>query len=116
MIIMDEAKKKLIDEYIKELVAIYGNHLKKIILYGSYARGDYRDDSDIDIMILLNISDIEAKSYQESLSEITFNYNFDFDMDINPIAHSEEVFNKWRNAYPFFKNIEKDGITIYDAA
>lgn len=64
MIIMDEAKKKLIDEYIKELVAIYGNHLKKIILYGSYARGDYRDDSDIDIMILLNISDIEDKSYQ----------------------------------------------------
>ena len=64
LIIMDEAKKKLIDEYIKELVAIYGNHLKKIILYGSYARGDYRDDSDIDIMILLNISDIEDKSYQ----------------------------------------------------
>ena len=42
--------------------------------------------------------------------------NFDFDMDIKPIAHSEEVFNKWRKVYPFFKNIERDGITIYDAA
>lgn len=113
---MDETKKRLMDKYVKELVSIYGTHLKKIILYGSYARGDYRDDSDIDIMILLSISDTEAQNYQESLSEITFNYNFDFDMDIKPIAHSEEVFNKWRKVYPFFKNIERDGITIYDAA
>lgn len=35
---------------------------KKVILYGSYARGDYRDDSDIDIMILLDLSDMDINS------------------------------------------------------
>lgn len=35
-------------------VQLYGKRLNKIILYGSYARGDYTDESDIDIMIVLN--------------------------------------------------------------
>lgn len=28
-----------------------------VILYGSYARGDYTSDSDVDIMILVNLSE-----------------------------------------------------------
>ncbi|MBP3470329.1 MAG: nucleotidyltransferase domain-containing protein [Lachnospiraceae bacterium] len=34
---------------------ILGKSLSKIIVYGSYARGDYREDSDIDIMILTTL-------------------------------------------------------------
>ena len=44
--------KNLLEQYTEILKGIYGNHLKVVILYGSYARGDYRADSDIDIMIL----------------------------------------------------------------
>ena len=50
--------KMLLDQYIKILQKIYGSHLKTVILYGSYARGDYKADSDIDIMILLDLSDM----------------------------------------------------------
>ena len=45
---MLDSKRELLNEYVNELTKIYGSHLKKIILYGSYARGDYREDSDID--------------------------------------------------------------------
>ena len=34
---------------------ILGKSLSKIIVYGSYARGDYREDLDIDIMILTTL-------------------------------------------------------------
>mgnify|MGYP000916201491 CR=1 FL=1 len=56
--------KILLDQYTEILRKIYGSHLKTVILYGSYARGDYKADSDIDIMILLDLSDIDIKQYR----------------------------------------------------
>ena len=44
-----------IKEFINGVKKILGDRLKKIILYGSFARGDYNDSSDIDIMILILI-------------------------------------------------------------
>ena len=58
----------LIKQYVNEIKQIYGTHLRQIILYGSYARGDFRPDSDIDIMILLDLSDLELKAYSQKLS------------------------------------------------
>lgn len=52
---MAEETRVLLGQYIEELRRIYGTHLKQIILYGSYARGDYRDDSDIDLMVLVDL-------------------------------------------------------------
>ena len=52
---MAEETRVLLGQYIEELRRIYGIHLKQIILYGSYARGDYRDDSDIDRMVLVDL-------------------------------------------------------------
>jgi predicted nucleotidyltransferase len=45
---------KILKKLKKELLRIYGESVESIILYGSRARGDARDDSDIDILIVLN--------------------------------------------------------------
>ena len=45
----------LLTQYLLELKKIYGTYLKSVILYGSYARGDYTSDSDIDIMLLVDL-------------------------------------------------------------
>ena len=74
--------KILLDQYTEILRKIYGSHLKTVILYGSYARGDYKADSDIDIMILLDLSDIDIKQYRHELSGETFDFNMDHDLDI----------------------------------
>ena len=65
---MPVSMKTLLEQYTKILQKIYGKHLKSVILYGSYARGDYREDSDIDIMILLDLSDIDIKQYRHELA------------------------------------------------
>ena len=106
----------LLEQYVTKLIEIYGSHIKSVILYGSYARGDYTEDSDIDIMILLDISDMEIKKYRHQLSGMTYDYNMDYDLDIKPIAKSEEHFKKWLPVYPFYANVEKEGVQLYHAA
>lgn len=113
---MPESKHVLIDKYVDEIKKIYGTHLYKIILYGSYARGDYSADSDMDIMILLDISDEELKQYSQRLSYMTYDFNLDNNIDIKPIAKNAQHFAKWSDNYPFYANIKKDGVILYGAA
>ena len=108
---LDEILRKYVDE-VREL---YGSKLKTVILYGSYARGDFRPDSDIDIMILVDLDDQEIKDRGHSLSDVTFEYNFDNDIMIMPIVKNLDHFNKWLRAYPFYNNVKKEGIELYAA-
>lgn len=108
--------KGLLDKYVEALHDIYGKHLKAVILYGSYARGDYNKDSDIDIMILLDLADLDIKKYRHELSRLTYDFNMDYDLDIKPIAKNEVHFNSWVNAYPFYENVNREGVKLFGAA
>ena len=103
----------LMEKYIAQVQKIYGTNLRKVILYGSYARGDFGSDSDVDLMILIDMSDMELKSYSQKLSYMTYDFNLDHDLDIKPIAKSEEHFRKWIVNYPFYANIQKEGMVLY---
>lgn len=113
---MPQTMEGLLNQYILELKKIYNSHLSKVILYGSYARGDFRTDSDVDIMILLDISDLELKEYSQQLSYMTYDFNLDNNLDIKPIAKSEKHFKKWIVNYPFYANIYEEGVVLYGAA
>ncbi|MCC8105805.1 MAG: nucleotidyltransferase domain-containing protein [Clostridiales bacterium] len=108
--------RELLEQYIAKIHEIYGKYLKRVILYGSYARGDYTAESDIDIMILLKLSDMEIKNYRHQLSGVTYDFNMDNDLDIKPIAKSEAHFLEWMRSYPFYVNVNKEGIILYGAA
>lgn len=113
---MPKRMQSLIDQYVEEIKRIYGSHVKQIILYGSYARGDFRPDSDVDIMILVDMSDLELKAYGQQLSYMTYDFNMDHDLDIKPIAKSQQHFQNWVEAYPFYANVEKEGVKLFEAA
>lgn len=110
---MSKSLKELLAQYVNGIQEIYGDTLEAIILYGSYARGDFNDNSDIDIMILVKMDDYQIKEKQNALSDLTFNYNFDNGIEIMPIVKNLEHFNKWLNAYPFYNNVRKEGLELY---
>ena len=113
---MPQSMQNILQQYVREVVQLYGSHLKRIILYGSYARGDFRADSDVDIMILLDIPDIEAKTFFDRLIDITFDYNMEHDLDIKPAVKNEKHFQKWVAEYPFYANVNSEGVDLYVAA
>ena len=113
---MSQRIQSLMEEYIYEIKKIYSSHLRKVILYGSYARGDFKTDSDIDLMILLDLPDSDLKAYSRKLSYMTYDFNLDNDPDIKPIAKNKAHFTKWSTNYPFYANIHKEGVILYGAA
>ena len=113
---MPQKVQSLLLQYLTEVRKIYGSHLKSVILYGSYARGDYTKDSDIDIMILVDLPDEKLDSYLDSLSELGFQYNVEHDIWIMPIVKNIEHFQYWDSAYPFYRNVHKEGVTLYETA
>lgn len=113
---MPAQMKTVLQEYIEQIQKIYGSHLASIILYGSYARGDARSDSDIDIMILVDLSDDEIREYSEKLSQVTFDINLDNDVMIMPIVKNISHFRTWIPSYPFYRNIYQEGVRLYGAA
>ena len=104
------------EQYVEKVREIYESHVRNIILYGSYARGDFNKDSDIDIMILGDISDLDLKVYSQKLSYMTYDFNLDNDLDIKPIAKSQEHFKKWVANYPFYSNVSNEGVILYGIA
>ncbi len=106
---------KILKDYTEFLREIYGDHLKKVILYGSYARGDFHEGSDIDVMILVDLDDSGIKQVSGRLSDETYDINYDRDVMIMPIVQNIDFFNKWVRAYPFFNNVNNEGVELYAA-
>ncbi len=106
----------LLGKYVEEVKKIYGERLKSVILYGSYARGDFEPDSDIDIMILVDLADMEIEKYSKQLSWSTYDFNEEHGTDIKPIAKSNSHFKKWLGIYPFYTNVQKEGVELYGTA
>ena len=74
--------RKLMKELKEGLVRIYGDRLKAVYLYGSYARGDYRQGSDVDVMILLS----DYRNYWEELrrsTELASDISLEYDVAIS---------------------------------
>ena len=82
---MPNSMKKIIDNFIDEVKEILGKRLKKILLYGSYARGDYNKNSDIDIMILTDLSNEEIEKYREPICNVAFDIEIETGYVISPL-------------------------------
>ena len=113
---MPQTMNNLIQEYVKEIRNIYGVHLKQIILYGSYARGDFRKDSDINLMLLVDLPEEKVNLFLDKLSDWGFEYNVMHDIWFMPVVRNMEHFKYWCEAYPFYSNVAKEGISLYETA
>ena len=100
--------------FTEQVKVILGDRLKKIILYGSYARGDFKSDSDIDIMILTDLEDDEILEYRNKIWDCAYDIEFDneFNIKLSPLVKNIDKFNYWLPILPFYMNVQKEGVIL----
>jgi uncharacterized protein len=82
----------------------------KVILFGSRARGDAREDSDWDLLILLDKSKIEPSDF-DKISYPLYELGWQEGEQFSPKLYTVKEWLK-RSFTPFYKNIEKEGIVL----
>ena len=107
--IIENVKKKVVDE----VPNLMKKDLVEIIMFGSYARGDFSVDSDIDIALLTRCDRAEVKKYDEYLDELATEITMESYAIVNFICIPETEFNEKKSWYALFKNISKEGIKLY---
>lgn len=102
---MDKEKaRKLVEEYAK--IVISSMAVNKIILYGSYARGDFRKDSDIDVAVVVPRSSI-SKNILDDMAKL-FKLRRAISTDIEPVLIIEED-----DPSGFLESISQYGEVVY---
>ena len=97
-----------------KLHKLYGDSLYRIVLYGSYARGEQTSESDVDIALILkneNPDDLHDK-----MVDIVVDYELDLAVTLSVVPIEMEQYLEWKTTLPFYKNIEKEGIILWTVA
>jgi predicted nucleotidyltransferase len=105
---MNRPQLQIILHKVKQsLSKFYQDQLEKIILYGSQARGDATEYSDIDILVVLK-STINPYDEIDKTSEIIADLCLEYDVVISRHFISSEKFENQNT--PFIYNVKKEGI------
>ena len=102
----------VLNTVVKEAKKILNDSLHSIILYGSYARGDYDDLSDIDIMILVSEKAANDKNISDRFIKLAAKILYDEGIILSFSIRDIDNFNQYSQTLPYYRNIMKEGIKI----
>ena len=115
---MSERERQQLDKILTAIAnysrETFGDKLEAVILYGSYARGDYDEDSDIDIMVLVDLDREALRPFEDGFDTLSSDLSLADDdcTTISLILESSAQFHRWLPAIPFYKNVMEEGIRI----
>jgi len=113
-----EVKGMLSDEMRNELVQgltdIFRNNISMIILYGSAARGDATQESDVDIATVVKnqMDDATKRRFLSRAADMDIRYERVFSI----VDILESNMKKWEDVLPYYRNVKREGIVLWKAA
>ncbi len=106
---MNPKLKPILDELREALAAHYGERLSKLVLFGSQARGDAEEDSDIDVLVVLK-GEVEREDDGDEVLEKIAAICLDHDVVIQWIVVPEHRYRG--NGDSLMRNVHREGIAI----
>lgn len=102
-----EKDAKAIAEYEELLFKRFPNRIRRLMLFGSKARGASNRSSDIDILVVVTKN---GKSIRKAIAALTYKPIVRFGVELSPIVIEEDELKEWS---PFIAHIKKEAITIW---
>ena len=99
----------ILGEAYSGCIKIFGS-VKEAYLYGSYARGDYRDDSDVNILITIDLSEEDISEHHWDIAGLSSDLSLNHDVTVNINIKSADQFAKYCTALPLYQDVLKEGI------
>ena len=109
---MPDIVSDILFEFARQIKKLLGAKLSRIMVYGSYARGDFHEDSDIDVMILVKLSETEIKQVASAIYNMAYDIELEKGIHISVVIKNEEQFEYWVDTLPFYRNVSKEGVEI----
>ena len=108
---LNDTEEKAVKELKEKLIQFFGDRLKKMILYGSKARGDFYKESDIDLLIIVN--DLDADAF-DIITETTYKIELKYDLEISVSPYSTAYYQEHINnrINLFMHNIKVEGVAV----
>ena len=103
-----------LEKLIPGLQEIYGDLIDSVILYGSTARGTQTADSDVDVAILLRAG--ATKVMRDQMLDLVVDLELACGKVLSVLCIDYDKFAEWKDVLPFYKNIRKDGVVLWQAA
>lgn len=106
----EEKIEEIVTRFTKEAKKIYGTSLYDVILYGSCARGDYAEDSDIDVMILVDVAQEEIGKARRQIADISDQIDLEYDVVLAPMIQNYQLYQQYMSVSRFYQNVQREGV------
>ena len=91
---------------------VYGDDIIEIYLYGSYDRGDYDAESDIDFAAVVKGERLELQRKLKVMWDIAADLGMERDVVISPAVIPYNEFVRYEDDLPYYRNIIQEGLKI----
>ncbi len=113
LVLNDRIIEKVKKETVNLVFKLMKDEVVEIILYGSCARGDYTEDSDIDIALITKCNRLEVKKYEDELANIATVLAMKYFAIVNFVCLPYDEFAEKKTWYAYFQNIDLEGEVLY---
>jgi predicted nucleotidyltransferase len=103
----------LFERLIPGLTEIFGPCIHQILLYGSVARGQQTEESDVDIAVIVHPY---TDMMHDQMTDLAVDLELEYGKVLSILLIDYDNFQAWEDVLPFYQNVKKEGITLWQAA